>query len=367
MEIKSLQTQSLLLTMIFFIMSAWCFGQQKAEENSSDTNIKIRHLEDTIGFPQYKWQMDSILSRIASEDKISTSEISKAVICPHDDYAYAAGLYNKTLSSIKAKTIVLVGVAHRARNFNLKDKIIFGSFKEWQTAYGSIKISPLRNKLLSLIPDSTYIIHNEMMQLEHSLEAITPFLQQSNKSVSIIPMLVPYNSFKNMDTFSEIIAQALAILMKENNMNYGEDLAVVISSDAIHYGNEGWGSSNLAPFGVDSLGTSKAYQKDLDIIKNFLTGDISKEDISHFNKITVKEENYMEYNWTWCGRYSIPFGVLMANKLNLHLFEEPLTGSLVDYRSSIHNKHIRVDDLGMGTTAAAKNTHWVGYAGIKYH
>ncbi|CAM4310228.1 AmmeMemoRadiSam system protein B [Gillisia hiemivivida] len=355
-----------ILTLSFVIMSVLCFGQQKDNENSTVSNIKIRHLEDTIGFPQYKWQMDSILSRIAAEDKVSTSEVSKAVICPHDDYAYAAGLYKKTLSSIKAKTIVLVGVAHRARNFELKDKIVFGSFKEWKTAYGSIKISPLRDKLLSLIPDSTYIVHNEMMQLEHSLEAITPFLQHKNKSVEIIPMLVPYKSFENMDTFSEVIAQALADLMKETNMNYGEDLAVVISSDAIHYGNEGWGSSNLAPFGVDSLGTAQAYEKDLDIIKNFLTEEISKEGISNFNKITVKEENYMEYNWTWCGRYSIPFGVLMANKLNLLLHREPLQGSLVDYRSSIHNKHIRVDDLGMGTTAPAKNTHWVGYAGIKY-
>jgi len=366
MRMKTFKIENL-LTFSFFIFSVLCFGQQKANENFSDVNIQIRHLEDTIGFPQYKWQMDSILSRIAAEDKIITSEISKAVICPHDDYAYAAGLYKKTLSSIKANTIVLIEVAHRARNFDLKDKIVFGSFKEWKTAYGTIKISPLRDRLLSLIPDSTYIIQNEMMQLEHSLEAITPFLQQNNKSVQIIPMLVPYNSFENMNSFSEVIAQALANLMRENNLNYGEDLAVVISSDAIHYGNEGWGNSNLAPFGVDSVGTSKAYLKDLDIIKNFLTEEISKEGISEFNKVTVKEENYMEYNWTWCGRYSIPFGVLMANKLNLILHNKPLYGELVDYRSSIHNKHIKVDDLGMGTTAPAKNTHWVGYAGIKYN
>tara|TARA_R100000935_G_C2818120_1_gene158322 strand:+ start:104 stop:1201 length:1098 start_codon:yes stop_codon:yes gene_type:complete len=363
---KLFKIQSILLFISFALTNTLCFGQNKAYENSASANINIRHLEDTIGFPQYKWQMDSIISRIAAEDKNTTSEISKAVICPHDDYAYAAGLYYKTLSSIKAKTILLVGVAHRARNFDLKDKIVFGTFNEWQTAYGSIKISPLRNELLSLIPDSTYIIHNEMMQLEHSLEAITPFLQNNNKYVEIIPMLIPYNSFKNMESFSGTIAQALADIMKKNNMNYGKDLAIVISSDAIHYGSEGWGSSNLAPFGVDSLGTSKAYNKDLDIINNFLTEEITTEGIRKFNKITVKEENYMEYNWTWCGRYSIPFGLLMANKLNLHLFNEPLNGSLVDYRSSIHNEHIKVDDLGMGTTAPANNTHWVGYSGVKY-
>ncbi len=354
------------LALVFSMIAVFCFAQQKGVEHPSTTTIKIRHLDDTIGFPQYKWQMDSILSRIAVSDKVATSEISKAVICPHDDYAYTAGLYKKTLSSIKANTVVLVGVAHRARNFDLKDKIVFGSFDEWKTAYGTIKISALRNILLSIIPDSTYIIHDEMMQLEHSLEAITPFLQQNNKNVEIIPMLVPYNSYESMDTFSEIIAQALAALMKEKNMKYGEDLAVVISSDAIHYGSEGWGSSNLAPFGVDSIGTAQAYQKDLNIIKNFLTGEITPERVSNFNKITVKEENYFEYNWTWCGRYSIPFGLLMAHNLKLIIDNEPLKGSLVDYRSSLHNEHLKVNDLKMGTTAPATNTHWVGYSGIKY-
>jgi len=356
----------LLNILAFIIGGALLCAQEITPEISSKTDLKIRHLEDTIGFPQYKWQMDSILSRISNEDKQPTSEVYKAVISPHDDYTYAAGLYKKTLSGIKAKTVVLVGVAHRARNFDLKDKIVFGSFDEWKTAYGTIKISSLRDNLLSKIPDSTYIIHDEMMQLEHSLEAITPFLQEANKNVEILPMLVPYNSFVSMNSFSEVIAQVLSDIMKDKNMNYGEDLAIVISSDAIHYGSEGWGSSKLAPFGVDSLGTAKAYQKDLDIIENFLTGEITIQGISNFNKITVREDNYMEYNWTWCGRYSIPFGILMANKLNILLNKQPLNGVLVDYRSSIHNTHLQVDDLGMGTTAPAMNTHWVGYSGIKY-
>lgn len=80
----------------------------------------------------------------------------------------------------------------------------------------------------------------------------------------------------------------------------------------------------------------------------------------------MKEENYMEYNWTWCGRYYIPYCLLMASKLNILLNGEPLNGNLVDYKSSIHNEHIQINDLGMGTTAPAKRTHWVGYAGIKY-
>ncbi len=69
--------------------------------------------------------------------------------------------------------------------------------------------------------------------------------------------------------------------------------------------------------------------------------------MSNFNKITVKEENYMKYNWTRSGRYSIPFGVLMTYTLKLILHIKPFLDSLEDYRSSIQNKRIKVDDLGM--------------------
>ena len=163
--------------------------------------LKVRHQVDTIGFVQYSWQMDSVMTRIPSEDKIPSNEIFKAVICPHDDYAYAAGLYNKTLAGIKAKTIVLVGVAHRAKNFELENKVIFGSFGQWDSPYGGIKISPLRDQLLQKLKKETYIVHDSMMQLEHSLEAITPFLQKNNKDVEIIPLLVPYMTFENMGRF----------------------------------------------------------------------------------------------------------------------------------------------------------------------
>lgn len=355
---------------LFSLCFLGCFLSIVAQESTSNASIitetNTRHLEDTIGFPQYKWQLDSIINRIAAEDKLVSEEISKAVICPHDDYSYAAGLYMKTLAGIKANTIVLIGVAHRARNFDLKDKLIFGSYEKWKSANGAIKVSGLRNELTNKLPKDSYTVHNEMMQLEHSLEAIVPFLQHSNPEVEILPILIPYNSFESLDLYSDLVASGLAELMKSKNLTYGKDLAVVISSDAIHYGDEDWGSSNLAPFGTDSTGTLKAFNKDEFLIESFLTNNLSSKKIEEFNKETVKQEDYMQYNWTWCGRYSIPFGLLMANKLNLLIHKIPLNGVKVDYRSSLHNKHIEVEDLGMGTTAPSSNRHWVGYAGIKY-
>jgi AmmeMemoRadiSam system protein B len=310
--------------------------------------------------------MDSVMSRISSEDKQPNSSIYKAVICPHDDYAYAAGLYNKTLSGIKARTIVLIGVAHSAAYFNLENKVIFGSYTQWDGPYGTIPVSPLRNELLRKLKKNTYIVHDSMMQVEHSLEAITPFLQKNNKAVEIIPMLVPHMTFQNMELFSEDISKALGDITKTNKLIYGQDIAVVISNDAVHYGSEDWGGKDLAPFGTNGIGNERAKQKDLTIIKECLEGEMTSAKIKKFNEYTVDQEDFKEYAWVWCGRYSVPFGLLVANKLNQNLYKANLSGDLIDWRSSLNNAHIKVTDIGMGHTAPATSKHWVAFVGMGY-
>ena len=88
--------------------------------------------------------------------------------------------------------------------------------------------------------------------------------------------------------------------------------------------------------------------------------------IKNFTKETVQETNYKEYKWVWCGRYSVPFGLAFANKLNFLQNKVSLTGDLLAYGSSIDHPLIQVEDLGMGTTAIATQKHWVAYASIKY-
>ena len=81
----------------------------------------------------------------------------------------------------------------------------------------------------------------------------------------------------------------------------------------------------------------------------------------------MQEDNFKEYKWTWCGRYSVPFGLLFANKLNISATGSRLKGELIDYRTTIHNEHIKVEDLGMGITAPANQRHWVAFTGISYN
>jgi AmmeMemoRadiSam system protein B len=324
----------------------------------------IRPTHDTIGFAQYDWQLDSIYNRLQIKDTPNT-KTWKTVISPHDDYKYAGKLYHTSLEGVNAKTIILIGVAHSARNYKLQDKIIFGSFTHWKSPYGKLKVSDLNTEIQKKLSKNSFVVHDSMQALEHSLEAIVPFLHKKNSNVEIVPILVPYINYETLSTISTDLSNVVSKILKATNLHIGKDVAIVISNDAVHYGTENW-STNLAPYGVDSLGTQKARHHDKRLINKFLTGKISMNKIKNFTKETVQENDYKEYKWVWCGRYSVPFGLAFANKLNLLQNKVSLTGNLLAYTSSIDHQLIQVEDLGMGTTAIATQKHWVAYASIKY-
>lgn len=327
---------------------------------------KVRSVVDTIGFAKYDWQMDSIINRMNAADKINENTW-RVAITPHDDYAYVGDLYPKVLSGVKAKTIILFGVAHKAKNFKLENKLVFDSFDSWSAPYGNVRVSEFRNQILSALPDSLYILHDEMHSVEHSLEALIPFLQYQNREIEIMPILVPYMSFEKMNQIALSFSSALKEIMNQQKLEWGNDIAIVISTDAVHYGDEDWGDKNYAPFGTDSIGLVNARNHELEIINNCLVDEINHEKIKQFINYTVQENDYKEYKWTWCGRYSVPFGLLVAYNLNQHLNGSGLAGTFIGYSTSIDNPVLKVDDLQMGVTAPANNHHWVGYAAVGYN
>lgn len=337
---------------------------------------KLRGLADTVGFAHQQWQMDSVMKRIEmtygnqlaaiwKEKNVSQNDEWKVAISPHDDYTYASYMYPLVLRNIKAKTVILFGVAHKAKQLNLQDKIIFDSFTQWQGCYGSIKVSPLREKLIAKLPKEIYEVNDSMQTVEHSVEGILPFIQYYNREAEIISILVPYNSYDNMNSMAKPLAEAIAALMKEKKLQWGKDIAMVISTDAVHYGDEDWGGKNFARFGADSPGYEKAVELEKEIIDACLVQKLEKEKIKKFTEYTVKKEDYKEYNWTWCGRYSVPMGLLTAFYLS-EIRNSSLHGVPLAYSTSISNAHIKVDDLKMGITAPAKIRHWVGYSSVGY-
>lgn len=347
----------LLIIALFFVV----WGCKSPDQNISK---KVRTVVDSIGFAKYNWQMDSILNRMNASHFVS--EKWRVAITPHDDYAYVGNLYPKVLNGIQAKTVILFGVAHKARNFELEDQLIFDPFNSWSAPYGAVKVSGIRDKLIKNLHDSLMVIHAEMHSIEHSLEALIPFLQANNKDVEIIPILIPYMSYDRMEAIADEFATKLSEIMINENLSWGKDLSILITTDAVHYGDEDWGGSNYAPFGTDSVGLANARNHEMEIITNCLLGDINPEKIKKFLNYTVKEENYKEYEWTWCGRYSVPFGLLTAYYLSQNLELSALNGEFIGYSTSIDHEKLKVDDLNMGTTAPANNHHFVGYAAIGY-
>lgn len=342
----------------------------------TDHPENVRPVADTIGFAQYPDQMDEIVYRIQAhfghqidemvrESGIGENDAWKVAICPHDDYAYAGFIYPAALRNVKAGTVILFGVAHKARLMNLENQLIFDSYDAWKGPYGDVTVSGLREEIIRRLPPQSFQVNDSMHRMEHSLEALIPFLQFQNRNIEIVPILVPYMPYERMNNIAIPLAEAIREAVAARNLQWGKDFALVISNDAVHYGDEDWGGKNYAQFGTDSTGYLAAVNHEREII-SAITGELKPENIKQFCNYTVEEQNFREYKWPWCGRYSVPFGLLTAFHLNHLNTDEPLTGFSIGYATSIDHQQLEVVNLGMGVTAPANLRHWVGYAAVGF-
>ena len=355
------------ITLLFVLILLLSCEHQKKNDHT-----KLRQPVDTVGFAQYAWQMDSVMMRINRmfPGQIKAASLqnvaAKTVISPHDDYSYVGWLYPAVLQNIKAQTVILIGVAHKARVLHLGNQIIFDSYDYWKEPYGKVKPSPLREEIINALPEGIYQVNDTMQKMEHSVEALLPFLQYDHRNLRIVSILVPYMSYDRMKEIAEPLAGAILKAVKKRGWQWGKDYAIAISTDAVHYGDENWGGKNFAYYGTDSSGYKQAIAHEHKIIST-LTGKLTPEKVKDFTRYTVDENDYKKYKWTWCGRYSVPFGLLTSYYLNKLEDNPPLTGHFIGYANSIDHPHLPVKDLNMGVTAPAGMHHWVGYAGIVYY
>ncbi|MFN8206623.1 MAG: AmmeMemoRadiSam system protein B [Bacteroidales bacterium] len=343
----------------------------------------LRSQVDTIGFAQYSWQMDSVMSRIYKNalqpgdfrlpydtvyqtgSRITHTDTVAGVICPHDDYSYAGPLYESVLSTIHSPFVILIGVAHKARAMDIENRIVFGSPVPWSAPYGKVQISSIREKVIEQLDTSDYLISDSLLGVEHSLEALLPFLQYHHRDLTILPILVPAMNLERIEEIAKDLANSLAPVLEKEGLQWGTGYSIVISSDGVHYGDDGWGGKNFASFGTGIEGYSKAFAKENYLLDSCLCGMIEHTKIKAFTDITLQQNDFREYAWTWCGRYSVPLGLELMRKL-AEKQHNLLTGKRVGYLSSIDHVRIPVEDLGMGLTAPASLRHWVGYPGVAY-
>jgi len=322
----------------------------------------IRDIRDNTGYFWNKVQMARLINYLKKQDKKDNLKKKMiAGISPHDDYLYAAKVYYKLFKNIKAKEVVIFGVTHSAPRKSLNNKdgfLIFDDFKNWKGILKPIEISPLREELIKNLPKADYIINKQAHMLEHSIEGMLPFLQYYNKDIKITPIMVTGMEFEKMKKVSSNLSLIISKYIKKNKLTLGKDIFFLISSDSNHYGKD----FNNTIFGTGEKAHTDAVKFDIKTVKKYLTGLISEVNIFGLTR-RLWGKTYKDSGKTlWCGRYSIPFGMLTVLNIKDKLFPKKiLNGQLLKYSDSYSNGVIPLKKTGYGITAPFSLEHWVGY------
>ncbi len=343
------------LIVIFLITAA---GYQQAQENKTEG---IRPISDSIGFCWDKSEMDTLMKYLSGHNQnIDTPENLAAAISVHDDYLYAGNVYYPLYHKIHTKEVVIFGVTHatvRKELGNLSNLLILDEYSSWYGPYGNVKISPLREKLRAELPQDSYIISNTAHRIEHSIEALIPFLQYYNRDIKITPIMVTMMSPENLDSLSNRLAEIISAYIKSNNLHIGKDIFFLISNDANHYGKD----FNNSPYGMNADAHSIATANDKRIINEDLEGRLTEEKIKMTANDILPDSTRQDIP-LWCGRYPIVFGLTTILRVIKSAAKgSELTGRLFRYSDSFTEKVIPVKNTGMGVTAVFSYQHWCGW------
>jgi hypothetical protein len=141
-------------------------------------------------------------------------------------------------------------------------------------------------------------------------------------------------------------------------------VAFVVSCDAVHYGDTGWGGADYAEFGTDLEGCRRAVGRDRSLAEECLCGPVEPDNLRSFLHRCVDPADVSAYRISWCGRFSVPLGLFAAARLAEKVESRSLVGTLLDYGTSVSEPSIDVE--GIGATAPNNFHHFVGYAAVGY-
>jgi AmmeMemoRadiSam system protein B len=290
-----------------------------------------------------------------------------AGISPHADYRDAGRAYYPLFQKISAPEVVIFGVTHRKTREKLgqpQDKLIFDSYADWQGPYGKIRVSPLREYIEKRLQPRYWMVSDEAQRMDHSIEALLPWLQNARKDVRIVPIMVTAMSFDTMDAVAAKLAEILAGYMRENRLEPGRDIFFLISADANHYGKD----FNNTHFGQGAAAHQKATAHDRQLLQRYLQGAISTAKLRDLCR-QLWGKNFQDYgDVVWCGQYSIPFGLLTVNHLTQKSSPgKHLTGRLLLYSDSYSDGLSPAKDIGLGPGTPSSLGHWVGYFSAAFY
>ena len=319
----------------------------------------LRLPRDIIGFCRDAGQTTRLISFLDSLDReeIPLPGNTVAAISPHDDYLYAGRMYHPLFRHLRAKEVVIFGVTHRTVRNEIGDPrnvLILDTHDSWYSPFGPIAPSPLREYLHDKLDTSVFIVSNKAQELEHSIEALLPFLQYYNRDVRITPIMVTAMPFERMDEISSKLAPLIQEYLRQHSLVPGKDIVFLVSSDANHYGRD----FNNLPFGEDRTAHETGTRNDRRIARDYLEGGMSAERI----KALTKELESV----VWCGKYSVPFGMLTIEKILATPERKKLSGAMLRYSDTFTEMVLPMRGTDMGTTAPVSLKHWVGFFSMAF-
>jgi AmmeMemoRadiSam system protein B len=328
---------------------------------------EMRPIRDDVG---YCWNPESMRVLVdylrAEENRKFPTEGLVAAITPHDDYLYAGRVYFPLYNILRTKEVVVFGVTHGTVRKEIGDPheiLILDEFPQWHGLNGPVPISSLRERIKEQLDKKYFTVNNKAQTLEHSIEGQIPFLQYFNPEIRITPIMVTGMPFAKMDEVSTALADIIAGYVKENHLVPGKDIFFLISSDGNHYGQD----FDNSPFGEGEAAWKEARALDQRIISEDLTGNMDK------NKVRVLTtelwgKTFLDYkNTYWCGKYSVPFGLLTTEKVLSLLTGKQMRGQLFRYSDTYSEGTLPLRKTGMGTTAPFSLRHWVSFCSIGYY
>jgi AmmeMemoRadiSam system protein B len=284
-----------------------------------------------------------------------------AVICPHDDFSFAGRVYRRVLPLITARTVIVIGVFHRYYKFNERDRLVFDDYREWTAPDGPVPVSPLRDALLARMPREDWTRDRVAHDAEHSLEPLVCWLRHVRPDLEIVPVIVPAAHFDRLKQLGDHLGEAIAAEMSARGWRLGRDVAIAISADGIHYGPD----FKQVVFGEGGMPAyTMAVARDHGLLTGPLRGRLTTPKIQTLYETFVDPEHPDDYRWTWCGRFSVPLGLLTLERLTRE--SGGATGQPVAYGTSIGWPELGLRDVGMAPTAPSNLYHFVGYPGVAF-
>jgi AmmeMemoRadiSam system protein B len=337
----------------------------------------LRGLVDIVGFPRTAEAMTFIGDTCEKVEQREIADNTRALglpageglvagWCPHDDYTLAARVYAHVVRHVKAKTVILIGNAHWSEAFGVRSKLIFDDFPQWRGPYSVVRVSPIRQEILKRLDPGSYVVNRQIVETEHSEEALIPFLQYYDRDVEIVPILVPFMPWQDVDRLGNQLADAVAAVVKAHGWKLGRDIAVLCSGDGQHYGDYGWGYYDYHPYGCDADGYKRAMDLDQRLIASYLAGELQSERLHGLFSELVDQADIGKYRITWCCRFALPFGLNFAGLLARKAEARALTGQVLKTGSSLSTEWLGLERFKLGLTGDANLHHFVTYAAIGY-